>query len=127
MGDFLRLEAGTLTIAVFFLAVAVFIATRPFMPAGTFKKLVPATMLVLAILVSLHYKMTTSRMLKVIDTFNANGDVICENRTNRNAAQSIVINKAQGWKLTGDLFSNPDFVRPFHTARCVPANSPGLF
>ncbi|HFD87929.1 MAG TPA: hypothetical protein ENJ35_09680 [Gammaproteobacteria bacterium] len=120
MGDFLRLEAGTLTISAFFLLVAIFISTRPFMPAGTFRKVVPITAIVLAAFIGLHYKMTTSRMASVITAFNNNGDVICENRTNRNAAQSIVISKSLGWKLDGEIFTNPDFVRPFHSARCVP-------
>ncbi len=90
------------------------------MPAGTFRKIVPATVLVLAALIGLHYKATTGRMAKVITTFNSNGDVICENRTNRNAAQSIVINQSKGWKLEGEVFTNPEFTRPFHTARCIP-------
>jgi hypothetical protein len=120
VNNFFRLEAGTLSIAAFFLLVAIFISTRPFMPAGTFRKIVPATVLVLAALIGLHYKATTGRMAKVITTFNSNGDVICENRTNRNAAQSIVINQSKGWKLEGEVFTNPEFTRPFHTARCIP-------
>ncbi len=120
METFLVLEAGTLTIAAFFLAVAIFVSTRPFMPAGAFRKIVIPTAIVLAALVALHYKVTSGRMDTVKAAFNNQQEVICENRSSREGARSIVISQALGWSLEGDVFVNPDFERPFHTARCVP-------
>ena len=116
---FLKLEAGTLTIAAFFLAIAIFVATRPFMPAGAFRKIVTPTVIILAGFVLLHFKITTGRMNDVKTTFEAGRDVICENRSSRSGARSIVINRSLGWKLDGDVFVNPEFERPFHTARCI--------
>jgi len=121
LDTFFRLEAGTLTIAAFFLAIAIFVATRPFMPAGAFRKIVIPTAIVLALLVGLHYRMTTGRMEEVKATFNRGGDIVCENRGTRTGPPSIVISQSLGWKLEGDIFTNPDFSRPFHSARCVPA------
>ncbi len=117
---FLTLEAGTLTISAFFLAVAVFVATRPFMPTGAFRKIVIPTAIILAVFVALHFKITSGRMDAVKAAFDNQQEVICENRSSLEGARSIVISQALGWSLEGDVFVNPDFERPFHTARCVP-------
>lgn len=120
METFFTLEAGTLTIAAFFLAVAIFVATRPFMPAGAFPKIVIPTVLILASFIGLHFKITSGRMDAVKTAFTDGLKVICENRSSREGARSIVISQALGWSLDGDVFVNPEFERPFHTARCVP-------
>ncbi len=119
MKTFLVLEAGTLTIAAFFLGIAIFVATRPFMPPGAFRRIVVPTAIVLAALVGIHYKITSGRMEAVKTAFENGAEVICENRSSRQGAPSIVISRELGWKLEGDLLTNPEFSRPFHTARCI--------
>ncbi len=119
MNTFLTLEAGTLTIAAFFLGVAIFVATRPFMAPGAFRRIVIPTAIVLAALVGLHYKITSGRMDEVKAAFDDGAEVICENRSTRNGPPSIVISKKLGWTLEGDVFTNPEFSRPFHSARCI--------
>lgn len=116
---FLELEGGYLVIAAFIILVTIYVSTRPFMPKGSYKKGLPAVIAVLTLAIATHYFTTISRMNDVKTAFNNNENIICESRAQRNAAQSLVINKKLGWEIKGDLFTSNEYERNFHTSRCI--------
>jgi len=119
MNKFFILEGGNLTIAIFFLLIAIFISTRPFIRNGVKKFILFATIAMFSLLIAGHYMITSSRMAGVKKAFNEDKEVVCESRMNRKAAQSISIKKSNGWSLDGDVFTNPNYERVFHTSRCI--------
>ncbi|QOP45379.1 hypothetical protein [Sulfurimonas paralvinellae] len=119
MDRFFELEIPYIVIMLFFLAVTAFVTTRDFMPKGAFKKGMIGIFGVFAIMIGLHYYVTSKRMDGVKEIFNNGETIICENKMRRTISQSVLISKKLGWRLEGDYFKNPDFERDFHTARCV--------
>jgi hypothetical protein len=82
--------------------------------------------IVFTILIAGHYIITTDRMTAVKTAFADGKEIECESRMNRKAAQSVVVSKNLGWSLEGDIFSNPNYERTFHTARCIVKVKPKL-
>jgi hypothetical protein len=119
MDRFFELEIPYIVIMLFFLAVTAFVTTRDFMPKGAFKKGMIGIFSVFAIMIGLHYYVTSARMDGVKEIFDKGDTIICENKMRRTISQSVLISKKLGWRLDGDYFKNPDFERDFHTARCV--------
>ena len=119
MERFFELEIAYIVIGLFFLAVTLFVTTRDFMPKGALKKGMIGVFLIFAIMIGIHYAITTKRMNGVAEIFNEGKTVICENKMRRTISQSVLISKELGWRLEGDYFKNPDFERDFMTARCV--------
>ncbi len=119
MEKFFELEIAYIVIGIFFLAITAFVTTKDFMPKGAFKKGMSGVFAVFAIMISIHYYITTKRMDGVKKIFNEGKTIICENKMRRTISQSVLISKKRGWSLDGDYFKNPDFIRDFHTARCV--------
>ncbi len=126
MSEFLELEAGNLTIALFFLLIATIVATRPFVRSQVKKFIFFTVIVVFSILITGHYVITTNRMSDVKKAFSEGKAIECESRLNRKAAQSVVVRKNLGWILKGDEFSNPNYERVFHTARCIVKVKPKL-
>ncbi len=120
--EFIELEGGYLAIAVFVLLITAFVTTRAFMPKAAFKKGMLYVFLILALLIGMHFSATTSRMQNVANAFESGSDIICEDRTIRKAAQSLVINQSRGWILSNNIFSSSDYNRVFHSARCLVAD-----
>ena len=119
MDRFFELEIPYIVIMLFFLAVTAFVTTRDFMPKGAFKKGMAGIFTIFAIMIGLHYYVTSARMDGVKEIFDNGETIICENKMRRTISQSVLISKKLGWRLDGDYFKNPDFERDFHTARCV--------
>ncbi len=119
MNTFLELEAGNLTIAAFFIMIAVIVATRPFVRPAVKKTLFVVFIGFFSIIIGGHYYITTERMEGVKATFLEGEEVVCENRMHRKAAQGIVISQKTSWSIEGDEFVNPDYNRGFHAARCI--------
>jgi len=119
MDKFLELEGAYLAIGVFILCIAAVVTTRSFVGKNAFKVGMPFVFLFLAFFIGLHFYVTTSRMERVSNRFAEGKPVICENRINRKAEQSVIISNKEGWSLEGDEFRSPKFTRPFHTARCL--------
>jgi len=119
MDRFFELEIPYIAIMLFFLAVTAFVTTRDFMPKGAFKKGMIGIFGAFAIMIGLHYYVTSKRMEGVKEIFNNGETIICENKMRRTISQSVLISKKLGWRIEGDYFKNPDFERDFHTARCV--------
>ncbi len=119
MDKFLELEGAYLAICVFILIITTVVTTRSFVGKNAFKIGFPAVFLFLAFFIGLHFYVTTDRMNGVKERFHEGKPVICENRINRKAEQSIIISNKEGWSLDEDIFVSPKFVRPFHTARCL--------
>ena len=126
MSEFLELEAGNLTIGLFFLLIATIVATRPFVRAQVKKFIFFTVIAVFTILVAGHYIITTNRMAGVKTAFSEGKAIECESRLNRKAAQSVIVSKKLGWILEDDEFSNPNYERSFHTARCIVKVKPKL-
>ena len=119
MERFFELEVAYIVIGIFFLVITAIVTTRSFMPKGAFKKGMVGVFAIFAIMIAIHYYVTTTRMSGVKEIFNNGETIICENKMRRTISQSVLISKKLGWKLEGDYFKNPDFERDFHTARCV--------
>lgn len=119
MEKFLELEGGYLVIAFFVLAVTLFVTTRPLFTRYAIKKGMLSVGLFLALVIGLHYKITIDRMFEVKSAFAEGKTIICESRATRKVAQSVDIDKTREWSLEGDIFSSPNYDRPFHTARCL--------
>ncbi len=126
MQEFFRLEAAYLIMGLVALAITGFVTTRPFMSKSAPRKGLIGVALVVALLVGGHYALTTRRMATVREAFAADKPILCESRMLRKAAQSVVIRRSKGWRLEGDRFVSPEFVRPFHTSRCIVANAISL-
>ncbi len=120
MSKFFYLEGAYLILGLVILLVTLFVVTRPFM--GRFAKRygLIIVFLFLAILISGHYYITLNRMKEVKRAFLEGKEIICENRVNRQASQSIIIQKDRsGWRVEGDFFKSPLFNRDFFLSRCV--------
>ena len=116
---FFELEIPYISIGIFFLLVTLFVTTRDFMPKVAFKRGMIGVFAIFAIMISLHYYVTTTRMDGVKRIFNEGKTIICENKMRRTISQSVLISKKLGWRIDGDLFKNKDYSRDFHTSRCI--------
>jgi len=120
IGKFFYLEGAYLIMAAIILLITLFVTTRPFMSPSAPKKGLLGVGLFLAFFIGAHYWVTTSRIEKVREAFEAGKPVICESRELRKMAQSIEIRKGPAqWRIEGDNFVSPQFTRPFHLARCI--------
>lgn len=116
---FLELEAAYLVIGAFILIVTAFVTTRPFVGKNAFKIGFPGVFIILSIFIGMHFYITTSRIAEVSERFTAGKPVICENKIQRKTEQSVIISKDLGWSLKDDVFTNPQYARGFHSARCI--------
>ncbi|WP_198305369.1 hypothetical protein [Arcobacter vandammei] len=116
---FLELEIAYILIAIFFLVVTAIVTTREFSPKNSFKKVFPLVFIFFSIAILIHYKVTTSRMLEVETLFLKGETILCENRTKKEFSRSIMINDTLGWDLKDNVFSNQEYFKSFHSARCV--------
>jgi hypothetical protein len=120
LSHFFQLEGAYLILAGIILLIALYVSTRPFMSKGAWKKALVWVGLVLILFIGGHYWITSSRIAEVKAAFNRGEPILCESRAIRTAAQSIEIRKGvAGWHLEGDNFVSPQYVRPFHAARCI--------
>lgn len=116
---FIELEIVYLVIGLFLLGITTFVTTRDFMPAGAFKKGMVVVGGFVAILIGIHYYITTSRMTNVEAMFEKGDTIICENKMHRTISNSVLLSKELGWKIENHLFKHGDYERDFHTSRCV--------
>ncbi|WP_456431426.1 hypothetical protein [Nitratifractor sp.] len=120
MSRFLELEGAYLVMGIVVLAITLYVTTRPFMSPRALRRGVPIVGIVVALLIAGHYWITTSRIAEVKRAFDEGKPILCESRIFRNAAQSIQIRKGvAGWRIVGDTFVSPSYLRPFHLARCI--------
>ena len=122
MQTFFELEGGYLIIGLFILGVAIFVGTREFVGDGkAWKKIVPLVLISISGFISVHFFVTTSRISEVKEQFNNGGAVICESKSVRKVAQTIIIDpkSSQHWTLVGNMFQSPEYSRGFHSARCL--------
>ncbi len=119
MSLFIELEVPYIVIGLFFLVITAIVTTRSTLPKSSFKYGMSGVFSIFAIMIALHYYVTTSRMDGVKRIFNEGSVVICENKMRRTISQSVLISKELGWELDGNEFYSKDSVRNFHTSRCV--------
>jgi hypothetical protein len=119
MGNFFYLEGVYLIIGFLALLITLYVTTRPFMSKGALKKGLFWVSLVISVMVSAHYIITTKRMAEVEKAFNNNEVIICESRATRKVAQTVFIQKSNDWSLEKDNFISPNYSRPFFIARCI--------
>jgi len=117
--EFFELEIGYITIAIFFLVITAIVTTRNFMPKVAFKRGMILVGLIMIVAISLHYYVTTQRMKTIAQKFNSGTTILCENRERLKGNQAVIISKKAGWILENGIFTNPDFYRGFHSARCA--------
>lgn len=116
---FLELEGAYIGIGIFILIITTYVTTRPFVGKNAFKIGFPMVFAVLAFFILAHYFVTTNRMATAEARFLSGKPIICENRVQRKVAPSIIISQKQGWALEQNIFSNPEYSRGFHSARCL--------
>ena len=116
---FFELEIVYIVIGIFILSVTAFVTTRDFVPRVAFKRGMISVSMFLFTMIAIHYFMTTTRMDGVKEIFNEGGTIICENKMQRTISQSVLISKDFDWRLEGDLFVSDNYVRDFHTSRCI--------
>ena len=116
---FFELEIVYIVIAVFFLVVTAFVTTRDFVPRVAFKRGMISVFTIFAVMITAHFFFTTKRMAGVKEVFNEGGTIICENKMQRTISRSVLISKKLEWRLEGDYFESDNYMRNFHTARCV--------
>jgi len=119
MKNFFFLEGAYLILGGIILLITLFVGTRPFMSKGAAKRGLLWVTLVLALFIGAHYMMTINRMAEVKAAFKNDQPIICESRMQRKVAQTVDIQKSQNWFLEGDIFTSPNYSRPFFTARCI--------
>ncbi len=119
MKEFFELEIGYIIIALFFLIITAIVTTRSFVPRIAFKRGMILAGVFLTILIFAHYYMTTQRMKNIATAFESGKTILCENKETLKGKQAVIINKKAGWKLEKGIFTNPDFYRGFHSARCA--------
>jgi hypothetical protein len=116
---FLELEIVYIVIGIFILSITAFVTTRDFVPKSAFKRGMSFVGAFVAIMIVLHYNVTTSRMAEVEELFNSGKTVICENKMRRTVSKSVLLSQDLGWRVEDHLFKNADYERDFHTSRCV--------
>jgi len=116
---FFELEIVYIVIGIFFLVVTAVVTTRSFMPKVAFMRGMVGVFIIFAIMIAAHYSFTTKRMDGVKEVFNEGGTIICENKMRRTISRSVLISKELEWKLEGNYFVSDNYIRDFHTARCV--------
>ena len=126
MQQFFELEAAYLVMGVVVLLITWFVSTRPFMSSTAPRNGLLGALIVIALMIGGHYYMTTSRMADVRAAFAQDKQLLCESRMLRKVAQSVVVQRSKGWKIQGDQFVSPLYVRPFHIARCIVAKAISL-
>ncbi|MEA1914574.1 MAG: hypothetical protein U9N30_04575 [Campylobacterota bacterium] len=127
MSRFLELEGAYLIVALFIIAVTLFVSTRPFVSEGGkgWRQAVPIISLLMFGFIFAHFYMTTQRMEGVKEQFNNGGLILCESRSAQKIERAMLIDPAKdGWKLDGDIFRSSMHDRVFHSARCYKYNQP---
>jgi len=119
---FFELEIVYLIIGAFIMTVTAIVTTRDFVPKVAFKRGMLLVGGFLAIMIVIHYNMTTSRMAGVKELFNQGETIICENKMRRTMGRSVLLSKELGWSIKADKFINPEYERDFHTSRCIEFN-----
>ncbi len=119
MTNFFYLEGAYLILGGIILLITLFVTTRPFMSKGAVKRGLFWVSSIVAIFIGIHYKITTDRIAEVREAFENGKTIICESRMQRKVAQSIYIQKSNGWRLEDYNFVSPNYSRPFFIARCI--------
>jgi len=119
MKNFLFLEGAYLILGAITLLITLFVTTRPFMEKGSILKGLFWVSLVIAIMTSTHFYITTNRMADVKIAFEKDLPILCESRMQRKVSQTVTIQKSNDWMLEGDNFVSPNYSRPFFSARCI--------
>jgi len=119
MKNFLFLEGAYLILGAITLLITLFVTTRPFMSKGSVKKGLFWVSIVIAIMTTSHFYITTNRMADVKIAFEKDLPILCLSRMQRKVAQTVTVQKSNEWMLEGDNFVSPNYSRPFFSARCI--------
>jgi len=119
MKEFFILEGMYLIFAAIILLITAFVTTREFMSKNAFKVGFSLVFIILVLAIGAHYLVTKKRMESVIEAFNNNKPILCENRIYTKGANYIEILKSRDWSLKDNNFYSPYYNRPFFAARCI--------
>jgi hypothetical protein len=135
MDLFLELEIVYIVIGIFILTITAIVTSRDFVAnkeikdkngdvvktvkTHSFIKGMSSVGLFVAIMIGLHYNVTTTRMDNVEEMFTNGQTIICENKMRRTISRSILLSQKLGWRVENHLFKNADYERDFHTSRCI--------
>lgn len=113
--NFFKEEVVYILIALFVWGITIFITTRPFFSKGA-RKAIPIVFVLLVAVLILHYNLRMNHIEEVKEAFYNNKDILCLDKTNK--IGYIVIKKG-AWRLEGDTFVNPNFIRSYNIRQCL--------
>ena len=121
MLEFFTFELPYFIIGFIFIIFAIIITKYGHLPKSAFNIGVPIFALIIFLLIVIHYKITTSRIIEVKNGFETNQVIICENRSDKSTSKVLAIKKGP-WRLDGDYFIHDEIKGRFHASRCLVDN-----
>ncbi|BCD68851.1 hypothetical protein [Nitratiruptor sp. YY09-18] len=115
MVDFLREELVYILIALFIMAIAAFVVTRPFVDLNAKKVLGTLGVVLFAALLA-HYSWRMHHIKEVKAAFEQGKNILCLDKTNK---IGYVLVKKGEWKLKGDELVHPEFPRGYNVRSCI--------
>jgi len=106
MTHFFSMEIPYITIALFILAVTLFIGTRSFISPFILRRFLPALAVFLALAIALHFNTTENRAVEVKAAFEKGQVILCSERRSKMGDRNIEITRGTLWKSDGEFFTN---------------------
>lgn len=106
MSHFFSMELPYISIALFILAVTLFIGTRSFISPFVLRRFLPALAIFLSLAIGLHFKITEDRAVEVKAAFEKGKVVLCSERRSKMGDRNIEIENGSVWKSDGEFFTN---------------------
>lgn len=106
MTHFFSMELPYIAIALFVLAVTVFIGTRSFISPFILRRFLPALAIFLALAIALHFKTTEDRAVEVEAAFKKGQVILCSERRSKMGDRNIEIVKGELWSQKEGFFIN---------------------
>lgn len=118
MTHFFSMELPYISIALFILAVTLFIGTRSFISPFVLRRFLPALAVFLALAIGLHFKTTEDRALEVKAAFEKGQVILCSERRSKMGDRNIEVTRGALWRSDGEFFINSEGNK-FSIRQCI--------
>jgi len=118
MTHFFSMELPYIAIALFILAVTVFIGTRSFISPLVLRRFLPALALFLVLAIGLHYQASEDRAAQVKEAFEKDQVILCSERRSKMGDRNIEVVKGDLWSQKEGFFIN-NAGNKFSIRQCV--------
>lgn len=118
MTHFFSMELPYISIALFILAVTLFIGTRSFISPFVLRRFLPALAVFLALAIGLHFKTTEDRAIEVKAAFAKGQVVLCSERRSKMGDRNIEVESGALWRSDGEFFINSEGNK-FSIRQCI--------